>query len=196
MLLMRTLLGKIGGATAFVLAVALSIGLNAYLTGTRLLSHSEETAKLKVNSTLPVALLLQDVDGKKVSLQFANDPRPTVLYVLSPLCGWCKRNEPNVRTLAAATGSRFRYVGLSIETRDLKKYIAEGHAPFPVYLIPSKDLIRSLGLSGTPETIVVSPTAKVEQLWEGAYLDTNRLQVEKFFGVKLPGLSRVATISD
>ncbi|HWG57560.1 MAG TPA: TlpA disulfide reductase family protein [Candidatus Acidoferrales bacterium] len=188
----KTFLSRSGGTAVLVAVLAASLGLNVYLARTGVFPHGKAPAALKVNAVLPATLPLQDADGKAVSLNFASDARPTVLYVLSPLCSWCKRNEPNMKALYSATNSRFRYVGLSIESKDLKKYIADGREPFPVYYVSDKNVDQKLGITGTPETIVVSPQAKVEQVWQGAYLDVNQKEVQKFFDVKLPGLQEVA----
>jgi hypothetical protein len=178
-----------GGTLVLMLMLTLSLGLNIHLVRRGTLDpRSERAPALKIGAQIPSPLLLVDSDSKPVSIDFTDDSRPTVLYVLSPLCSWCKRNEPNMKALVSTTRGRFRYLGLSIESNELKQYITAGRAPFPVYLIDSNDVKRELEVNSTPETIVVSPTGKVQQIWEGAYFDTNQEQVEKFFGVKLPGL--------
>lgn len=188
----RNFLGRSGGTAVLVAVLAASLGLNVYLARTGVFPHGKPIAALKVNTVLPATIPVQDGDGKAATINFADDARPTVLYVLSPQCGWCKRNEPNMKALYSATNSHFRYVGLSIVSTDLKKYIADGREPFPVYFVSDKNVDQKLGITGTPETIVVSPQAKVEQVWQGAYLDTNQKEVQKFFDVKLPGLQEVA----
>jgi hypothetical protein len=175
--------------------LALSLGFNVYLARKAGLGAHSSFAELKVNSKLPSPLPLLDGDGKPVSLTF-DDSRPTVIYVLSPLCGWCKKNEANIKALTAAAGSHFKLIGLSTEPTNLKQYIAEGHAPFPVYQVSSKAQMEKLGLGGTPETIVVGPGAKVEKAWRGAYMAENVKEIENFFGVKLPGLQEPVTASN
>lgn len=115
--------------------------------------------------------------------------------MFSPLCGWCKKNEANIKALAAETGSRFRFVGLSTLSVGLKDYIAQGHAPFQVYAVQSAEQAAKLGLTGTPDTILVGPGAKVERVWMGAYMGDNQKQVQEFFGAKLPGLQEVAAVA-
>lgn len=189
-------LSKSGGTAVLVVTLALSLGLNVYLAKTGIFPHGPAPITLKAGDSVPATLALQDADGKAVNVNFADDPRPTVLYVLSPLCSWCKRNEPNMKALFSATNAHYRYVGLSIESKDLKQYVADDREPFPVYFVQSKDLVQKLGLYGTPETIVVSPQAKVVEVWQGAYQDTNVTGVEKYFGVKLPGLQQLAAVAE
>ena len=58
-----------------------------------------------------------------------------------------------------------RFVGLSTLSVGLKDYIAQGHAPFQVYAVQSPEQTAKLGLTGTPDTILVGPGAKVERVW-------------------------------
>lgn len=181
------------GTLALVSMLALSLALNVYF-----LKFGEPpwaaapVQPLKVDAQLPAALQLVTAEGKPVTISFASDTRPTVLYVLSPLCEWCRRNEKDMRELVGATRHSFRYVGLSSVPNGLKQYIAKGEAPFPVYYVKSQALRRKLGIMGTPETIVVSPKGRVVRVWEGAYLKSNLKKVDAFFGVKLTGVQAVA----
>jgi len=100
-----------------------------------------------------------------------------------------------MKALFSATSSRFRYVGLLIVSTDLKKYIADRREPFPVCFVSDKNVDKKLGISETPETIVVSPQAKVEKIWQGAYMNDNQKEVETFFDAKLPGLQDVVTVT-
>lgn len=185
-----------GGTVSLALVLGLSLGLNVYLgTETRHGSLPFPVSEtIKVNTDLPSPLPVLDEDGNTTQIVF-DDSRPTVLYVLSPACGWCKRNEANIKALVSKAGSRFRFVGLSVVSAGLKDYATRGHAPFPVYAVQSQKQAAKLGLTGTPETLVVGPGAKVEKAWMGAYMGDNQNQVEQFFGTKLPGLQEVAAVA-
>lgn len=184
------------GTGSLVIALALSLGLNVYLAREiprgRLPFPVAKT--IGVNFKVPSPLPLLDVNGKTTQLVF-NDSRPTVIYVFSPLCGWCKKNEANIKALAAETGSRFHFVGLSTMSTGLKDYVEQGHAPFPVFAVQSAEQAAKLGLTGTPDTILVGPRAKVERVWMGAYMGDNQKQIEQFFNAKLPGLQEVAAVA-
>lgn len=187
---LKSLLVKNTGTAALMLMLCLSLGLNVFLAHQA--GYPRKTVVvLKENMKLPSPLPLLDADGKQVSLAF-DDARPTVIYVLSPQCGWCKKNESNIKTLSEAADSRFRFVGLSLDGANLKEYIAAGRAPFPVYQVTSTEETEKLGLSATPTTIVVGAGAKVQKMWTGAYMEQNKPEIEKYFGVKLPGLQEVA----
>jgi hypothetical protein len=83
-------------------------------------------------------------------------------------------------------------LGLSLEEKGLTQYVAEGHAPFPVYMVRSQDVMQKLSLSGTPEMIVIAPGARVERVWQGAFTGGTQKEIQDFFGVQLPGLSFAA----
>jgi hypothetical protein len=186
----RSIISRNAGTGALLIVLGLSLGLNVYLGWKVRFPDMVAIQSVKVNTKLPSPLALLDPDGKPVSVIF-EDSRPTVLYVLSPVCGWCKRNEANIKALTVQAGSRFHFVGLSMMSQGLKDYVAQGRAPFPVYAVQSQEQAAKLGLSGTPETIVVGPGARVEREWMGAHMDDNQKQIEQFFDVKLPGLQEV-----
>jgi hypothetical protein len=191
----KSFLSKNAGTASLVVVLAGSLGLNVFLALKLRSAGSVSVAvPTKVNAKLPSPLSLLDADGKPTQLTF-DDSRPTVLYVFSPLCGWCKRNEANIKSTVAIAGSRFRFVGISISSQNLKEYIAQGHAPFPVYLVKSPEQSNQLGFIGTPMTIVVGPGARVQKVWQGAYMEQNQKEVEAFFGAKLPGLQDLATLA-
>lgn len=178
------------GTVVLVAALSASLGLNVY-QGLKLKGAFAPVTGVRAGTKFPARLPVLDQDGKPAELNFAQDSRSTVLYVLSPLCGWCKRNEANIKALTAQAGTHFRFVGLSIEGTNLKDYVAQNHAPFPVYLIGSQQQVRDLHLDGTPQTVVIDPSGKVEKAWPGAYLASSQKEIEKFFGATLPGLQEV-----
>ena len=167
--------------------LGLSLAGNVYLARKVDFRYLQAVVPIKADTQLPVALHLLSPDGRQTQLNFSNH-KATVVYVFSPLCPWCKRNEANIKSLVAKDGNAYRFVGLSTLSTNLKQYVAAGDAPFPVYLIQSPAQLRKLGLVGTPETLVVSSSGKVEKVWQGAYLGANKTGVERYFGVKLPGL--------
>ncbi len=42
--------------------------------------------------------------------------------------------------------------------------------------------------SGTPETLVISPTGTVKRVWRGAFTEAVKREVEAYLGVHLPGI--------
>ncbi|MGB6133006.1 MAG: TlpA disulfide reductase family protein [Acidobacteriaceae bacterium] len=191
---LRSLIAKNVGTLSLSAMLALSLSLNVYLASKVDFHRPEPIVLIKENAKLPGVLHLLDADGKPAQLAL-DGSQPTVIYVFSPLCPWCKRNEANVRALVAGARSRYRIVGLSTIATNLKQYIADGRAPFPVYVMKSPDQMRQLGVIGTPETLVIGSGARVEKVWSGAYLEPAKEQIEEYFHLTLPGISNVAALT-
>jgi len=134
------------------------------------------------------AIPVIDVDGRKTEVRFDSE-HPTVLYLLSPQCIWCSRNEANIRALALASSERYRFVGVSTQPTDIKAYRRESQMPFPIFVISSHEEAVLRHLVGTPQTAVILAGGRVAATWSGAYESTNQRVVEDYFHVKLPGLA-------
>jgi hypothetical protein len=183
------------GTVVLACALSASLGLNVY-QGLKQRGAFAPPTGVQPGATFPTQFSVLDENGNPAAFSFAADVRPTVMYVLSPLCGWCKKNEGNIKALVTEAGTRFRFVGLSTEPKNLKEYVAQNHAPFPVYLVSSQDEVQRLHLGGTPQTIVVNRRGKVQKAWQGAYAENIQREIERYFGVKLPGLQDAITAVD
>src|SRR5262249_18829469 len=141
--------------------------------------------ELSIGSKLPPAAVTS-LDGRKGELAFSG--LPTILYYFSPTCAWCEKNLTNVQALAAATTGRYRFVGVSTAP-DVSAYITRHHLTFEVYSGMSIDAVRAYHLGSTPETIVVGTDGRVTRVWSGAYSGTRQREIERYFGLVLPGLA-------
>jgi protein-disulfide isomerase-like protein with CxxC motif len=126
-------------------------------------------------------------DGQGQTLHFRQATLPTVLYVFTPQCGWCKKNLPNLHALIDASGSRYLLVGISLTSQDLKEYLIKEKLSIPVYADIKPDVRSAYQLGGTPETIVISRDNKVMRVWRGAYEGALKQEIENFLQVQLPG---------
>jgi len=171
-----------------LLLLLASLSLNVYL-GWRVKQGNvpPEIVKLSPGTKVdPVTAV--GLDGKPVTISYNSTNKPTVFYVITPSCIWCRRNQANVDRLAESKANDFRFVGLSLAEPGLKEYIEQHHFKFPVYARLTEQTIQSLGLGGTPQTIVVSPQGEVLKVWSGAYVEKVGSEVEAYFGTQLPGL--------
>lgn len=132
-------------------------------------------------------LTAQDLAGQITTVRFDDTDRATLLYVFTPSCGWCKKNEDNIKALTTQTGNKVRFVGLSLSQEGLKEYVAQ-KLPSAMVVTPDARTVTAYKLTGTPETILVSPAGIVLRVWKGAYADSSKREVEEYFQVKLPGL--------
>jgi peroxiredoxin len=175
-----------------LLILAASLSLNVYL-GWKLRQASNTPAPITIKKLPPGTkvdpITVVGVDGRQETISYGGNDKPTVLYVLSPSCVWCERNKANIEKLVELKGNSFRFVGLSLVDDGVKEYAETHHLSFPIYSKLSAETIRTLGLGGTPQTIVVSPDGRIVKNWSGAYTESSRGEVEEYFQVHLPGLT-------
>lgn len=180
------------------LLLVCSLGINMLLARrvsklTTLVSRMKSESRLVAGDKVP-AITARDPEGRTAVLDYAGTDLPTVLFVITPKCGWCTKNIMNMRTLAASASDRYRFVGLSLESDKLVDYITRNQLEFPVYtdlpLVPMKQY----KLGGTPQTIIVSPKGEVLKVWSGAFAEDLQKDVESYFGVSLPGIMDPETV--
>jgi peroxiredoxin len=180
-----------------VLAVT-TVGLVMSVTLNVLLSHRVRSLtnarsvksvenQLKIGTTLP-PITAKRMGGQQEVIYYQGTNQPTVLYVFTPPCSWCARNMDNFTTLLGKVSDEYRFVGLSLSEDGLAEYVARNELNLPVYSGLSIDTKAAYKLSGTPQTIVVSPEGRVLQNWMGAYVGDQKSQIEAFFHVDLHGI--------
>lgn len=169
--------------------LVISLCLNVYLGWKVKLGNVQAiTPKLSLGMKVdPVTALGHD--GKPFTISYNGSDKPTVFYVITPSCIWCKRNQANINKVADTKANDFRFIGLSLAEPGLKEYVEDHHLKFPMHTGLTRETIQSLGLGSTPQTIVVSPEGKILKVWMGAYDEEVRSEVEAFLGVQLPGLT-------
>jgi len=166
--------------------LALSLSLNVFL-GWKVSARGGalEPDRLAVGSRVAPLSVTAGGTSAPTELRF-DEGLPTVMYVLSPDCHWCRRNENNIRTLAERSPG-FRFIGLTSSTAPSGD--ARPALPFPVYTLSPADLKRNaLKIRGTPEMIVVGGDGTVTRVWAGAFAGDTEDEIEAFFKVDLPGL--------
>ena len=176
--------------TTVLALLGLSLAGNGYMAVRLFRSPREAPAAptLRIGETVP-AVEAHSVLGERMTLSYADDSRPTVLYVFAPGCGWCQKNAESIRSLFAAHGKDYRFAGVSLDDSDLNSHVGTGALPFPVYGKIPASVRERYKLGPTPQTIVISPQGKVLANWPGAYVGNTQTQVEAFFGVKLPQIA-------
>lgn len=149
-------------------------------------THPSRPDVLKAGEQLP-PIAVKSLGGQTVRIDWKDHPQPTVLYVFKPDCVWCSRNLEAIRTVQAGA-SGYRLIGLAPSNDGLKEYVEQNHLTFPVYFASSKGSLKALKITGTPETIVISPAGVVQKVLFGACAGKTGQEVEKMFGVRLPAI--------
>lgn len=170
-----------------------SVALNVLLAYRLQRQDSSIVAKraenmLNVGVSVPPIPAKRWGDDQQEVISFSDTNRPTVLYIFTPPCSWCKRNNDNFNALVAQKSEQYRFIGLSLSKDGLGEYLTTHHLSIPIYVDLSKDTAAAYKLGGTPQTLVISPQGTVVKNWKGAYTGGQEAEVESFFQVKLPGL--------
>lgn len=176
---------------AFLSALVVSVGLNGFLLAQTQPAFAVRTPSpvndVHVGEEVP-PLRLENHRGESVTVGYAGDSRPTVLYVFADECGWCEENERNIQHLYGAVGDRFRFVALTPGDDVPRAEPAQTEWRLPTYFRPSPATREAFGFEVVPQTIVISPDGRVMRNWPGVYVGPVKTEVESFFGVRLPGL--------
>jgi hypothetical protein len=128
-------------------------------------------------------LELMNDKGEKLQLSFGSAELPTLVYVLSPACKWCRANQAKVNRLAKRLEGRYHVFGLSTLPREEWDGCAESGYVFPIYFMNPHSTTSSIPLDFTPETLVFSRDGILDRAWAGAYMNDNGRQIASFFGV-------------
>jgi peroxiredoxin len=144
-----------------------------------------EESRLQLGAEL-MPLVARDIDGRPVTVTYADAGKPTILYVLPPSCVWCEKNEPNIRFLSDHLSDRYRIIAVSLSSKGLSAFVRKKNYSFPVYTDLDAAVVQSYKLGGTPTTIVISTANVVMKKWIGEFSGPNRTDVEKYFRVHLP----------
>jgi peroxiredoxin len=169
-----------------LLLISLTLNVVSARRLSSLQKRMELQGDLQVGASMPPIVGL-DSHGQPTRINYSDVKVPTVLYVFTPQCGWCKKNLPNFHALIDQAGTKYRIIGIALTRRDLDSYITTEALRLPVYADIRSDVSEAYRLGGTPETIVISPESKVLRVWHGAYQEGIQAEIEQFFRVHMPG---------
>ncbi len=171
--------------------IGASVAMNLLLAN-RLLNAPTSRSVVLRSGTVVAPFTATSVAGKPTIVDY-RAAVPTILYHFSPTCTWCERNWNNVRALVAETKGRYRVVGVST-TPVTPEFMRTNQLDFDVVDSVTPDVARRYGLSGTPQTIVVSTNGRVLQSWNGVFSGAQQQEVEAYFRLHLPGLDMPALV--
>ncbi len=174
------MISRLLAITALALNVILAVSL--YKAKNDLASGGQ--CELKVGSRV-ATLAGADLAGNPVSVAYPNKMR-TVLYVFSPSCGWCERNQPSVQSLARSLRGRVRFLGVSLDREGLFDWALLQRQEFDIITDLTYRALLTYQFKSTPMTVVITPTGTVERVWFGAYVGETLSAIEEYFGVPLP----------
>lgn len=137
-------------------------------------------------------ILTQDLNDKKIVVDWGADKRPALVYIFRESCVWCARNMANISALTKAANRQYRIIGVSLSDVQLLSYTRQNKMIFPIYKNPKLTDGKPFSADGTPETLIVSSSGVITKRWLGAYGGDTQKQIEQMFNVHLPGMSTEA----
>jgi peroxiredoxin len=166
-----------------LVALAVSLGFNIYQHFTW--GSGDGGDKPLAEGVSLIDLSVTDLNHSASSLRLRRDGPPTLMYVFSPSCHWCKRNLQPMQALMSLEKTQYSTVGVSLTDLGLSQYLRENPMPFPVYVV-SPQTASKVGLMYTPETIVIDKNGQVLRTWIGAYSNNTKNDLQNYFRVSLP----------
>lgn len=133
-------------------------------------------------------LSLKGLDGKNIIFPYGDSELPAIVYVISPGCSWCEKNQKNAESLAKKVSDKYRFIAISLDSKGLEQYVKSHQISFDVYTDLPQEIGSKYKFGGTPQTLVISAQGKVLHNWQGAYTGDLKSQIEKVFDFSLPGI--------
>jgi hypothetical protein len=81
--------------------------------------------------------------GRIVRISYSGSSKPTILYILSPMCAWCDKNVESANSLARQVKERYRMIGIAISNTPPTAHAGFGPYMFPIYTGIPKAIGRS-----------------------------------------------------
>lgn len=136
----------------------------------------------------------KDLQGRPTQISFGAQSRQSLLYVVSPDCSWCKRNEGNMAVLIDRVRTTHRIVLVSTKREGLKEYVVRLRHDWNMSELTcitdfTPETRKAFKLGGTPDLAVLGSDGSVLRSWHGAFVGSTKEEVGAFFGVALPGVS-------
>jgi peroxiredoxin len=155
------------------------------------IGHSAQGAALSI-SDVSVGAHLPDLTGMNleklpISVNWKDASDGTLLYVFSPSCTWCTRNNLNIRSLAHYL-THARVIGLSLSSNGLKEYVANQNLTFDVLSDANFHDGQRLPFRITPQTLYITNTGEIAEVWLGVWGESTRTAIKKRFGVDMPSI--------
>ena len=174
------------GLLLIVLISSLSINVFLGVTRNSALDSRQNPRELIAAGTKAPIFEGKTLAGEKVKLNYASDNRNTLLYVFSPTCHWCEKNQANIISIIKARPD-LRIIGVAIGP--VLDAAEAARQPFVEILQPTPATSIAYHLNGTPATLLISSSGLIVNAWAGAYGGSVAASVSQVLAVDLPGLT-------
>ena len=109
------------------------------------------------------------IDGQRLSMSELRG-KTVVLNIWASWCDPCKREADELnRAYEQYKGRNVAFVGIAFndDTEPAREFVATYGVPYPVALDPEGKIAIDLGITGVPETYIVTPDGQMTQKWIG-----------------------------
>lgn len=105
---------------------------------------------------------------------------PVVVNVWASWCVPCRQEFPVLQKLSARYGKKVAFLGVnSFDSDDAAAtFLREEPVPYPSYTDPDKEILRSLGGTGYPDTAFYARNGELLYLKQGPYRDGSELEAD------------------
>lgn len=105
---------------------------------------------------------------------------PVVVNVWASWCGPCRFEFQFLQQAAARYGKRVAFLGVNSEDSDdaAETFLAEAPVPYPSYTDPDKEIARSLGAGGYPDTAFYDRKGELLYFKQGPYDESSELRAD------------------
>jgi hypothetical protein len=172
--------------TTVLLVINLSlVRQNKSLKGS--VDKRERSMEIQPGTQLP-AMTGIDLNGNRLTMEYGQDPRKTLLLVFSPACRFCKENMPNWEAIMGSVDKNsYRITAVSLMENGLKEYLSEyGFTDLPVVAEMDPEVRVGYNLVVSPQTILIDAEGRAERVWTGLIEGEKRAELERALNIQLP----------
>lgn len=134
-------------------------------------AEAEEPTAVSADSVLPAVDVVDVADGKDVDLAaLVPSKTPLLLWAWAPHCPICAGEAPGVQDFAEANADSISVVGIGTQDSlgEAEDFVATHGVETPQMLWdPGFESWQSLGITGQPTWVLVSPTGEELGRWQG-----------------------------
>jgi cytochrome c biogenesis protein CcmG/thiol:disulfide interchange protein DsbE len=109
------------------------------------------------------------LDGQQLTMSELRG-KTVVLNVWASWCDPCKQEAGELnRAYAQYQGRNVAFIGIAFndDTDPMREFVARYGVPYPVALDPEGKISIDLGITGVPETYIITPDGQMTQKWIG-----------------------------
>jgi peroxiredoxin len=145
---------------------------------------------LKPGQQVP-PLAARVLSGQRQEVNYA-DSAMTVLLAFSTQCPSCEQVLPYWREIKAACArNQYQVFGINLDdSSKTRTFLGSSGLDIETFVDIDNETREGYKLSLAPQTIVIDSRGRVERIWPGNFSQETKQEVERYFGISVPGESK------